>query len=93
MHMKFVLGFAVGVALGLVFAPAPGTETRRDLKNKVRELSHYPERRIEEKVQQAAASAEQKAGDIGSRVGRDAAQAAVKAVASEVLKDDQKHSA
>jgi gas vesicle protein len=68
MHMKFVLGFAVGVALGLVFAPAPGTETRRELKNKVRELSHYPERKIEEKVQQAAASAEQKAATSGAEL-------------------------
>ena len=91
--MRFVLGFAVGVALGLVFAPAPGVETRRELGNKVRELSRYPERKIEEKVQEAAASAEQKAGEIGSRVGRDAAQAAVKAVTSEVLKKNDKQSA
>lgn len=91
--MKFVLGFAVGVALGLVFAPAPGSETRRELKNKARELAHFPERKIEEKVREAASSAEQKAGDIGSRVGRDAAQAAVKAVTSEVLNKDNKQRA
>ncbi|HEX3104443.1 MAG TPA: YtxH domain-containing protein [Terriglobales bacterium] len=91
--MKFVLGFAIGVALGMVFAPAPGSDTRRELKNKIRELGRYPEQKIEEKVQQAAASVEQKAGEIGSRVGRDAAQAAVKAVTSEVLEDDQKHTA
>ena len=91
--MKFVLGFAIGVALGIVFAPAPGSETRRELKNKASELSHYPERKINEKVQEAAASAQEKAGDIGSRVGRDAAQAAVKAVTSEVLKTNDKQSA
>jgi gas vesicle protein len=91
--MKFVLGFAIGVALGIVFAPAPGSETRRELKNKVHELSDYPERKINEKVQEAAASAQEKAGDIGSRVGRDAAQAAVKAVTSEVLKINDKQSA
>jgi len=91
--MKFVLGFAIGVALGIVFAPAPGSETRRELKNKASELSHYPERKINEKVQEAAASAQEKAGDIGSRVGRDAAQAAVKAVTSEVLKINDKQSA
>jgi gas vesicle protein len=91
--MKFVLGFAIGVALGIVFAPAPGSETRRELKNKARELSDYPERKINEKVQEAAASAQEKAGDIGSRVGRDAAQAAVKAVTSEVLKINDKQSA
>ena len=91
--MKFVLGFAIGVALGIVFAPAPGSETRRELKNKARELSDYPERKINEKVQEAAASAQEKAGDIGSRVGRDAAQAAVKAVTREVLKINDKQSA
>ena len=88
--MKLVLGFAIGVALGLVFAPASGEKTRAQLKNKARDLAHYPERRAQEKIRRAAAETEQRAGEIGSRVGRDAAQAAVKAVISEAPnKNDQ----
>ena len=51
--MRLVLGFAIGVALGLVFAPASGEKTRAQLK-----------------------------------LGRDVAQAAVKAVSSEVLNEN-----
>jgi gas vesicle protein len=91
--MRFLLGFAVGVALGLVFAPVPGSDARRELGNKVRDLSRYPERKLEKKAQEAAVRVEQRAGEIGSRVGRDVAQATVKAVASEVLEKDNKHTA
>ena len=35
---KFVLGAAVGAGLGLLFAPKPGKELRKDLKNKMEEL-------------------------------------------------------
>ena len=83
--MKLVLGFAIGVALGLVFAPAAGKRTRAQLKDKARDLTHYPERKAQEKVREVAAETEQRAGEIGSREGRDSAQAAVKAVTSEVL--------
>jgi gas vesicle protein len=91
--MKFLLGFAIGFGLAVVFAPAPGSETREQLKNKARELIRYPEQRIEEKVAEAAEQAEQKAGDIGSRIGRDVAQATVKAVRSEMLNKDDQQSA
>lgn len=83
--MKLVLGLAIGVALGLVFAPAAGKRTRAQLKNKARDLTHYPERKAQEKVRAVAEETEQRAGEIGSRVGRDVAQATVKAVTSEVL--------
>ena len=91
--MKFLMGFAVGLGLAVVFAPAPGSETRAQLKNKARELIRYPEQRMEEKIAKAAEQAEQKAGDIGSRIGRDVAQATVKAVSSEMLKKDDQQSA
>lgn len=35
---KFILGGAIGAALGLLFAPKSGNETRKELKSKIDEL-------------------------------------------------------
>lgn len=56
--MKFFLGLIAGVAVGLLVAPAPGEQTRRELVEKAEELK---ERGIEKGRRQA--------GDIGREVG------------------------
>lgn len=38
---KFIGGVALGVGLGVLFAPASGKETRHQLKNKVEEVADY----------------------------------------------------
>jgi gas vesicle protein len=71
--MKFLFGLAIGVALGLLYAPAPGEETRRRLAEKARELPELPQ----QKAREIAASVKAKAGDLGAKLGRQAAEAAV----------------
>ncbi len=83
--MKFILGFGMGVALGLIFAPERGEVTRQRLREKAEELAEVPRQKAEE----LADVSEQKAGDIGARVGREAAQSAVQSVREKVL-DDKK---
>ncbi len=82
--MKFLLGFAIGFGLAVLFAPASGEETRRQLAEKARQFS-------EKKAEEAAEVAEKRAGEIGATVGRRAAESAVQAVKENVL--DQNKSA
>lgn len=91
--MKFLVGFSIGAVLGFLFAPAPGSETRRKLADAARSAARIPERKMEEKMAEAAERAEAKAGDIGGRVGREVAEAAVRAVKKEVLGNENKKSA
>ncbi|MFL6305653.1 MAG: YtxH domain-containing protein [Candidatus Sulfotelmatobacter sp.] len=79
--MRFLLGFAVGFGISLLFAPASGEETRRSLKQGAQELMDLPR----QKAEQAAETAKQKAGELGSQVGRQAAESAVQAVEENVL--------
>lgn len=76
--MKFLLGFGIGLGLALLFAPASGEETRRQLADRVRVVAR-------QKTERAAEAARQKAGEVGSRIGREAAEAAVEKLTDDVL--------
>lgn len=85
--MKFLFGFAIGVALGLLYAPAPGEKTRRRILEKTRELPDLPQ----QKAREIAASTKAKAGDLGAKLGRQAAEAAVeKATPNAVSESSEK---
>ncbi len=79
--MKFLLGFGIGFALAVLYAPASGEETRRKLSEKLQHLQEMPKQKAEEMVE----AAEKRAGDIGANVGRKAAESAVEAVREDVL--------
>ncbi len=83
--MKFLFGVGLGFVVGMIVAPAPGTDSRRRLAQTVRGWVNAPRERMEEKVDEIARKSEQKAGDVGSEVGRKAAEAAVRAVREEVI--------
>jgi len=72
--MKFLFGLALGVTMGMLFAPASGEETRQNLADKARDVAENQEQKLR-----------QKAGDMGARVGREAAEAAVNAVGKRVI--------
>ena len=38
---KFVAGAAIGVGLGILFAPKSGKEVREDISNKLKEIVHH----------------------------------------------------
>src|SRR5690349_20345315 len=78
---KFILGFGVGVVLGMLFAPAKGTETRARLRGAAQDLAELPRR----KAVEVADISKEKAGQLGERIGRQAAEAAVDAVEKKVL--------
>ena len=56
--MRFLLGFAVGFGISLLFAPASGEETRRSLMQGAQELIDIPR----QKAEQAAEAAQPKSG-------------------------------
>jgi gas vesicle protein len=80
---RFLIGFGVGIALGMIFAPAKGSETRDRLRDKAQELADLPRKKA---VQMADVSKE-KAGELGEGIGRQTPEAAVEAVKQNILGD------
>jgi len=78
--MKFILGVLIGTAVGLIFAPAPGEETREQLYERAREYADIPQQKAADLIEQN----KDKIGDIGARVAREAAEAAVESVTQEL---------
>ncbi|HLH09193.1 MAG TPA: YtxH domain-containing protein [Terriglobales bacterium] len=64
--MKFVLGLSIGVVVGLLYAPARGEDTCRRLWQQREEKGLSPK----EAALRITDKAEQKAGDMGERIGR-----------------------
>ena len=54
------MGVAIGLAVGFLYAPRPGVETRERLKEKVAEVKEKASE-VAEKVKETAAEAKQKA--------------------------------
>jgi gas vesicle protein len=79
--MRFLLGFAIGFGLGVLMAPASGAETRDKIAQRIRDVAEIPR----QKAEKAAEAAKQRVGELGSRVGREVAEAAVDAVEKDVL--------
>jgi gas vesicle protein len=86
---RFLLGFGIGMGVGMLLAPVSGEEARQTVTEKARDLIEMPQRKIQEKVAEAAEMAKEKAGDIGGKVGRQAAEAAVEALRQDVVGKDR----
>lgn len=76
--LKFIAGVLCGTAVGMLLAPAPGANTRRRLVQAVRDP--------EELARETVANVREKAGDMGARMGQQAAEKAVDRVLPERLR-------
>ena len=83
--LSFVIGLSVGAVVALLSTPVSGEETRAWLGRKAEEMKDIPQ----EKAEQVAEAAREKAGDLGSRIGRHAAEAAVEAATEKILPEDK----
>jgi gas vesicle protein len=76
---SFFLGLTVGAGLGLLLAPAQGSETRRQIAEKASELKKMPRRKLEEEVR----SVRHEAGEIGRKAAEEAFDETTRRVAGE----------
>ena len=83
--LSFIVGLSVGAVVALLATPVSGEETRAWLSRKAEEMSEIPL----EKAEQATEAAKERAGDLGSQVGRRPAEAAVEATKESILPTDK----
>jgi len=83
--LSFVIGLSVGAVVALLSTPVSGEETRAWLSRKAEEMSEIPQ----EQAAQVAEAAKEKAGDLGSQIGRRAAEATVEAAKENILPTDK----
>ncbi len=62
----FLVGLGLGIAAGVLFAPASGEETRRDLRERAEDAVDTGRRKWGEVLE----TGREKAGEIGSRAGK-----------------------
>jgi gas vesicle protein len=70
--MKFLFGLGLGYAIGLLVAPAPGTQTRDELAQRAQEWAELPR----QKMAEAYEAGRERAGEVGRRVGQSAYESA-----------------
>jgi gas vesicle protein len=71
--LKFLCGIALGFAVGLIIAPAPGEDTRRQIVDKAQDLAQAPQRKANELLDQVP----ERAAQVASDAARQAAEQAV----------------
>ncbi len=64
----FLVGLSLGIAAGVLFAPASGEETRRELRDRADEAVNTGRRKWGEVLE----TGREKAGEVGSRAGKQA---------------------
>jgi gas vesicle protein len=84
--MKFLFGFVLGFGGALLLAPDRGDVTRRRLMEKAQTVANTSKERMDNTVQNLSETARAKAGDIGSEVGRRAAEAVVASMTGQAEK-------
>lgn len=82
---KFLLGIACGIGLGLLFAPAPGEETRARLADAARRPGELARDKVQEVREDIA--------QMGADLGRQVAEKAVDKVTPEKLKEQGRRQA
>ena len=83
--LSFIIGLSVGAVVALLSTPVSGEETRAWLNRKVEEMKEISQ----QKAAQATDAVKEKAGDLGSQIGRRAAEAAVEAAKENILPTDK----
>ena len=69
----FLIGFTAGATLGLLFAPKPGVELRKDIKEKSAEICEKGKGAIEtatERIKSGYEASKKKIADVGETISK-----------------------